>query len=206
MGALEALVEEPADRRAASAAVICHPHPLHGGTMTNKVVHMLARTFHEHGVATVRFNYRGVGASAGTYGDGKGEADDAAAVIDWAARRWQATELWLAGFSFGGAVAYEVSTRRVVTGLILVAPAVQRVTGNLPEPRCPMLIVQGDHDDVIDPQAVIAWAGTLAGQHELVVLPGIGHYFHGRLEDLRTQVRDWVAKVAVSHSVPPQDS
>jgi alpha/beta superfamily hydrolase len=193
-GLLEAILEIP--EGASRAAVVCHPHPQHGGTMHNKVVHMLARTFHEQGVATVRFNYRGVGRSAGQYDEGRGETDDAVAALDFAGARWPGTGLWLAGFSFGGAVAFRASTRRPVERLVLAAPAVQRIEAGEPLPACPWLVVQGDQDEVIDPTLVSQWVAALPSAPEFVMLSGVGHFFHGRLDELRTTVRNWLVEVA----------
>ena len=106
-GSIEARVEDPSSAGTLPLVigVVCHPHPLHGGTMQNKVVHTAARAMQEAGAATVRFNFRGVGASGGRYDDGIGEVDDALAVIEWARREFSCDTLWLAGFSFGAAVA-----------------------------------------------------------------------------------------------------
>ena len=104
-GDLEALLETPANADGARVAVICHPHPVYGGTMTNKVVHVLAMTFNERGVPAVGFNFRGVGASAGAFDEGAGETQDGLAVMEWALQRFRGAALWVAGFSFGGAIA-----------------------------------------------------------------------------------------------------
>jgi hypothetical protein len=192
-GLIEAVLEAPPGPVRA-VAVVCHPHPLHGGTMHNKVVHMLARTFHEQGVTTLRFNYRGVGQSGGQYDEGRGETEDALAALDFLAARAPEAPLWLAGFSFGGAVAFRASSRRPVERLVLVAPAVQRVAATgIVMPACPWLIVQGDQDEVIDPGVVADWVATLPSAPDLVMLAGVGHYFHGRLDDLRSTVRGWLA-------------
>lgn len=194
VGPLEALLEAPSGPVRA-LAVVCHPHPQHGGTMHNKVAHMLARTFHEQGVTTLRFNYRGVGQSAGQYDEGRGETEDALAALDFLTARIPGAPLWLAGFSFGGAVAFRASTRWTVERLVLAAPAVQRIAvEGVAVPACPWLIVQGDQDEVIDPQAVSDWAAALLSQPDLVLLPGVGHYFHGRLDELRSTVRTWLAR------------
>lgn len=195
-GDLEAMVEIPA-AAGTRVAVICHPHPLHGGTMLNKVVHTLARTFNECGVATIRFNYRGVGKSAGAYDHGRGETQDAMAVIDWGLLRWPGSQLWLAGFSFGGGVAIRAAAERKTERLVTVAPAVARAPEDVQSlPDCPWLIVQGDQDEVIDPASVFAWAKTLPPSAELEVLKEAGHYFHGRLSHLREVVQAWIAKQA----------
>ncbi len=185
-GALEAVVETPA-AAAPSFMVICHPHPLHGGSMTNEVVTTLARSAHELSVPTLRFNFRGVGASAGSFDEGRGEVDDALAAIAWGRQRWPAATLWLAGFSFGGVVALRASTARGVGSvgkLVTVAPALGRNFGTVSDvsvPGCPWLIVQGDADELVDASVVMQWAGELQPPPRLVTLPGVGHYFHGQL-------------------------
>lgn len=161
--------------------------------MHNKVVHMLARTFQERGVTTLRFNYRGVGQSEGEYDEGRGETADALAALDFLAARAPDAPLWLAGFSFGGAVAFRASTRRPVERLVLAAPAVRRVAAaEIVVPACPWLIVQGDQDEVIDPATVADWVAALPSTPDLVMLAGVGHYFHGRLDELRSTVRNWL--------------
>lgn len=195
-GAIEAVVETPSGSAASEFAVVCHPHPLHGGTLENKVVHTLARALQELGAATVRFNFRGVGASTGSFADGVGESEDASAVVAWGRRRWTGATLWLAGFSFGGAVAIRVAASHRPALLVTVAPAVQRVdlTGAA-MPDCPWLIVQGDADDVVPRAEVQAWAARNAPSAELAVLPGVGHFFHGRLNELRDSVIAFVARL-----------
>jgi alpha/beta superfamily hydrolase len=193
-GALEALIEVPARATSAAFGVICHPHPLFGGTLTNKVVHTLARAFQEFGVPTVRFNFRGVGQSAGSFAEGAGETEDALAVIAAARGRWPGAGLWLAGFSFGGAVAFRAAARSHAALLVTVAPAVRLIdVSNVEVPDCPWLIVQGDADDVVAPQAVMSWAAERAPAPAVSVLPGAGHFFHGRLRELQAVVADFVS-------------
>lgn len=189
-GALEAIVEDPGSE-ASSYAVICHPHPLYGGTMDNKVVTTAARALQETGIPTVRFNFRGVGSSAGVFDQGIGETADADAVAAWGAERWPGRSLVIAGFSFGGYVALRLAQQRVPRYLITIAPAVQRFDApGLAVPRCPWLVIQGDADDVVDSAAVIDWVNTLDPKPRLVVLPGASHFFHGRLHELRDAVID----------------
>lgn len=189
-GALEAIVEDPGTE-GPSYAVICHPHPLQGGTMDNKVVTTVARALQALGIPALRFNFRGVGASAGSFDQGVGETADAEAVASWGARRWPGRSLVLAGFSFGGFVALRLAQQRLPRHLITIAPAIQLFdSSGVAAPHCPWLIVQGDADDVVDPAAVIDWVKTLDPKPRLVVLPGVGHFFHGRLPELRDAVMD----------------
>ena len=189
-GALEAVVEETAVP-GSSYAIVCHPHPLFGGTMDNKVVTTVARALHETGTPTVRFNFRGVGASAGEYDQGVGETADADAVASWGALRWPGRDLVIAGFSFGAYVALRLALQRVPRHLITIAPALELFAAfGMAVPQCPWLVVQGDADEVVDPKAVINWVNGLAPKPRLVVLPGVGHLFHGRLPELRDAVVD----------------
>jgi alpha/beta superfamily hydrolase len=198
-GDLEAVLEEPAARQAARFGVVCHPHPLHGGSLDNKVVHTVARVMHEFGMPTLRFNFRGVGASEGKFDNGAGETDDALAVVDWARKRWPGASWWLAGFSFGAYVALRASERRLPERLITIAPPVQRFQfAALRRPDCPWLLVQGDQDDVVACDAVLTWARSLTPPPELAVMRGVGHFFHGRLHDLRATIVEHVAPEAPS--------
>jgi uncharacterized protein len=196
-GALEALIETPATDGVVAApaafGVICHPHPLHGGTMDNKVVWTLARAFQEHGAPTIRFNFRGVGASAGSYDGGEGEVADALAMVAHGHTRWPGAALWLAGFSFGGVVALRAAAAARPALLVTVAPGITTIpVGAAPTPECPWLIVQGETDDVVPAAAVSAWARALRPPPQLIVLPGAGHFFHGRINQLRDTVLDFL--------------
>ena len=172
----------------AAFAVVCHPHPLFGGTLTNKVVHTLARAFTEVGMPSLRFNFRGVGMSAGTHDEGRGEVQDVLAAVRYGRERWPQARLWLAGFSFGAAVAVRASSAAQPAGLIAVAPAVDRVDMAAVIPACPWLVLLGDADDVVSPQRMLEWAQGLRPAPVTQVLAGAGHYFHGRLPDLRERV------------------
>ncbi|HET6545185.1 MAG TPA: CocE/NonD family hydrolase [Rhodanobacteraceae bacterium] len=184
----------------AGTAVICHPHPQQGGTMHNKVVTIIERALREIGLFTVRFNFRGVGESAGSYDEGRGEGDDLAAVVDWV-RRVQPADgvVWLAGFSFGSYVALANARRLAAAALITVAPPVGRWPfEGIELPDCPWLAVQGEDDEVVDPQAVFAWIESLANPPTLVRMPETGHFFHRRLMDLRGAIKN-----AVRGYLPP---
>jgi uncharacterized protein len=199
-GEIEALVEIPAGDRIADGAapdrfgVICHPHPLYGGTLDNKVVYTLARAFVELGVPAIRFNFRGVGASSGRYDEGRGETADLLAVIAYGRARWPGASLWLGGFSFGGAVALRAAGEARPQILVAVAPGITRVAmEGVGSPSCPWLIVQGDADDVIEPAAVLEWARRQSPPPAVRLLSGAGHFFHGRLHELRQVVLDFLA-------------
>ena len=189
-GALEAVLEDPG-AAGISYAVVCHPHPLYGGTMDNKVVTTVARALQDAGMPTLRFNFRGVGASDGAFDRGSGETADADAVASWGAEQWPGRSLVLAGFSFGAYVALRLAQPRPPRQLITIAPAIQLLDeAAMTPPRCPWLVVQGDADEVVDPAAVSAWVNGLEPKPQLVVLPGAGHFFHHRLHELRDIVVD----------------
>jgi len=186
VGQLEALLEQPEAFDGRRVAVLCHPHPQHQGTMLNKVVHTLARAMTDLGILAVRFNFRGVGASDGEYGDGLGELDDLEYVAAWARQRWPKAELWLAGFSFGAVVSARAAAQLAPARLVSIAPAVSILGRELAVvPAMPWLIVQGDADDVVACSDVIEWAETLDPRPELIVLSGADHFFHGHLVPLR---------------------
>lgn len=185
-GPLELAIDAPQDMVPRGVVVLCHPHPLHGGTMDNKVVQTLARAFLQLGYRVARFNFRGVGASAGQYDEGRGEVDDALAVI--AAVRDPVLPLALAGFSFGAYVAAAAAARlpadQAAERLALVGPA----TSRFPVPPVPAdtLVIHGETDDVVPLQATLDWARPQV--LPVVVVPGVGHFFHGQLSVLKSLV------------------
>ncbi len=186
VGKLEALSHKLDAPEIRGIAVICHPHPLHGGTMHNKVVHTLARAMDDLGLATVRFNFRGIGASDGTYDHTIGETQDLLAVIDWVREHYPDQPLWLGGFSFGGYVALRAASQRPIARLITIAPAVSMFdTEPLQIPDCPWLLVQGDADDTVPHQKVLDWIATLDKPPRTIFLKGVEHFFHGQLVALR---------------------
>jgi alpha/beta superfamily hydrolase len=171
-------------------AVVCHPHPQHGGTMDNKVVQTLARAFVHLGYRAARFNFRGVGASEGRWDDGRGEVEDALAVV--ASQRDPALLLVLAGFSFGAYVAAQAASRLPADArperLVLVGPSTQMQ--QLPVVADNTLVIHGELDDVVPLSATLAWARPQS--LPVVVIPGGGHFFHGQLGLLKNVVlRAW---------------
>ena len=193
VGRLEAIVERPGEGALQGCAVVCHPHPQHGGTMHNKVAHTLARAFVRSGYEVLRFNFRGTENSDGHFDEGIGVLDDALAAIDWMRARHGAYPLWLAGFSFGAAIAVKAAVATHVDGLISVAPAISRfATGLATQPQCPWLIVQGDEDELVDMDETVEWVNGLEPGPELLVVSGGEHFFHGRLGELREAVMQFV--------------
>lgn len=203
-GKLETIsdVAETADARR-GVAVVCHPNPVQGGTMHNKVVTMLERALRESGLDTVRFNFRGTGASDGAYDDGDGEGDDLAAVAAWVRRMRPDDVLWLAGFSFGSYVTIRHAARLQAAALVSIAPPAGRWSFEaITPPGCPWLVVMGEEDEVVEPQAVFDWVDGLDPAPELIRMPETGHFFHRRLMDLRGAVKhaviDWLPPLRTS--------
>ena len=154
--------------------------------MQNKVVHTLARAFGELGMATLRFNFRGVGGSSGVFDHGNGETDDVLTAIHWVRARRPQDQIWLAGFSFGAYVALRASARTDVSQLVLVAPPVNLYDFDaLPLPPCPLLVIQGGADEVVPAEQVQRWADGLGGAAQFVPIDGVSHFFHQRLNELR---------------------
>ncbi len=195
VGAIECAVEVPEPGEELPATVIiCHPHPLHGGTMRNKVVTIMERSMRELGLRTVRFNFRGAGESEGEFDDGYGETDDLFAVAEWVRRTRPDDDLWLGGFSFGAYVAVRAALNLQVGQLISIAPAVDRYPfDSLHHPECPWLVIQGDEDEVVNIDAVRNWVNSLDPEPELVVMKEADHFFHRRLMDLRGLLKNGVA-------------
>jgi len=175
-GAIETDVNDPGGARQ-GIALIAHPNPLHGGTKDNKVVTTLAKVFFALGYVAARPNFRGVGASAGSHDEGRGETEDLIAVADHLEHRFGKLPLVLAGFSFGGYVQTQVAQRLSARSMVLVGPAV----GRIPAATVPRdtLVIHGELDDVVPLAAVLEWARPQS--LPVVVVPGGEHYFHGRL-------------------------
>jgi len=200
-GLLECIFECSGDEVSAptAVAVVCHPHPLHGGTMGNKVAHTLSRAFVAQNAGALRFNFRGVGKSEGSFDEGAGELDDVLCAIDYCRTRFPDLPLWLAGFSFGAAMAIRAATtdkiREEIAGLISVAPAAFRLADDRQQqPDCPWLLVHGDNDELVDIDDTIEWLNSLQPGPEFCVFPDTTHFFHGKLTRLRDVVMAFIGK------------
>jgi hypothetical protein len=180
-GDLECAIDAP-EGESRGLALVCHPHPLHGGTMDNKVVVTLARAHVQCGWRAARFNFRGIGGSAGRWDEGRGEIDDALAVVR--ALREGDEPLVLAGFSFGAYVASQAAAALDVKQLVLVGAATQNFTV-APVPAG-TLVIHGEADEVVPLSATLDWARPQA--QPVVVVPGGGHFFHGQLPLLKDLV------------------
>ena len=198
-GQLEIAVDPPeADTTPLPLTVIlCHPLSTEGGSLNNKVVTMAARSLRELGAGTVRFNFRGVGKSEGNFDHGEGEQHDLLAVVAWVREQRPDHDLWLAGFSFGAYVSLRAAHAVQPEGLISIAPPAGRWDFRRIAPvACPWLVIQGDEDEIVDPQAVYDWIATLKRKPDLVRMPDTSHFFHRKLIDLRGAlqhgVKNWL--------------
>jgi len=190
---------------ASGIAIVCHPHPLMGGTMDNKVVTTLSRSCRDAGMVTIRFNFRGVAASAGSFDHGVGEQHDVLALAIWAQTQFALPWLLLAGFSFGAYVSAQVLvtltadapttdpvTRDVpvpVPSLLLVAPPVTRFALSAQNLPAGTRVIYGDADEVVDPQAIAGWLAAASSDVQITVVPTAGHFFHGQLGVLKAWVQ-----------------
>jgi hypothetical protein len=195
-GALEVAVDPPDADIAPRplVAVVCHPLPTEGGTMHNKVVTMAARSLRELGATTVRFNFRGTGGSEGAFDHGEGERDDLHAVVDWVRGARPDSAFWLGGFSFGAYVSLRASAALQPALLLSIAPPAGRwAFERIVPPTMPWLVIQGEDDEIVPPQAVYDWLAALARDHgtaaELVRMPETSHFFHRRLMHLRGAIQ-----------------
>lgn len=170
--------------------IVCHPHPVHGGTMDNKVVTTLMRTYRDLGVHVLRFNFRGVGKSEGRFDNAIGEVDDLLAVITWTKQQLPQAPLLLAGFSFGSSIAAQASHQvDSLLHLTLVAPPVERYPydcdGQFP---CALAVIQGDKDERVVAEGVYQWVAALQSPAELLRYPDAGHFFHGYLTHMKNDL------------------
>lgn len=171
--------------------IICHPHPLFQGTMQNKVVTTISKAFQKLDLLAIRFNYRGVGKSEGKYDQGEGEVDDLISVVSWLRNQNLAQKIILAGFSFGGAIAYKGANKiDNVTLLLTVAPSVINFKVNqIKEPNAPLTVILSDDDEVVDAKDTLNWlTQEFKNPFHLIKFTHAGHFFHGRLIELREEL------------------
>jgi alpha/beta superfamily hydrolase len=186
-GTLELCLQEPLSHTK-KIGIVCHPHPLYGGTMHNKVVTTLTRVFRDLHMINVRFNFRGIGKSTGTFDEGVGETDDTLSVIQWAQERFPSHELFLAGFSFGAYVALRASTFTKVDQLITIAPAVNHASFSTLFSPHPWIIVIAENDHIVPPKDIYDWTNTLPVKPDILTFPETSHFFDGKLHALREQL------------------
>ena len=189
-GNIEGIIHSIEGNYFGNIGIICHPHPLHQGTMQNKVVTTLVKTFLAMGLPCIRFNFRGVGNSNGFFAHAFGETEDCIAVIDWAQERWCDANIWLAGFSFGSYVAALASLQREVVQLICIAPPVHiNDFAGIPI-TCPCLIVQGEEDEIVPAMQVYHWYENLTTDKRLIKMTDTTHFFHGKLQELSQNIKN----------------
>jgi len=170
--------------------IISHPHPLYGGSLTNKVVHILARGVEDLGMASVRYNFRGIGESEGEFDDGRGETADLLSIVDWVRNRHPDSPVWLAGFSFGAYITVNAYQAAGAERIILVAPPVTLYDLSLvTQIAVPCAILQGGQDEVIDAGAVSDWVDQLVPRPDYHWIESAGHFFHGQLSVVRDFVK-----------------
>lgn len=191
-GVLEAITDEPKNYQGGGPiAVICHPHPLYGGSMANKVVHIVSNTLIGMGIPTLRFNFRGVGHSEGRFDNGEGEADDLQLIVEWYKRRYPESPLWLAGFSFGSFVAFKSHVNVGAERLLLVAPPVNIFDfKDAPSIDIPWLVIQGGKDEIVAPERVSDWVQKQRSSAIYKWLGDADHFFHGRLSQIANAIKE----------------
>lgn len=195
-GSVEAIWHPVQDEHEDRAALLCHPHPLFDGTMHNKVVSTLAKTFAEFGVSSLRFNFRGVGKSEGEYANGEGETEDAYAMVNWLQEQQGIRKLYIAGFSFGSYVAASLANRLLESSssmnlehLVLIAPPVQKFDYDRIFPlSCNTTLVISGADEVVPTEQVYDFAKRYADSMNLIDMIEASHFFHGRLVELKARL------------------
>lgn len=197
-GRLEAILKEPPASLARGAALVLHPHPLHGGTMHNKVVFRASAALNGAGLAVLRINFRGVGQSTGEHDYTRGEQDDARAALDYLTQNYPELSITLAGFSFGSRVGLEVgvSDARVARLIGIGTPVNMYDFAFLANCRKPILFIHGSQDEFGDADKLRALAGSLPpkAEAEVRVIEGAGHFFEGHLDELKDAITKWTRK------------
>jgi alpha/beta superfamily hydrolase len=202
-GDLEAMVDvpEPGEETLPAVAIICHPRTEDGGTLHSKVVQMIERSLREMGLRTVRFNFRGVGASDGEFDNGFGETDDLLTVANWVRSTCGDDEVWLAGYGFGCFVTARAAQKLPIEYLLSIAPPVAQYDfASLPRPPCPWLVIQGDEDTEVNPDSVYQWAESMDEPPQLIKMQEAGHSFHRRLMDLRGVIKNGIRRQKMAPS------
>lgn len=196
VGDLEVILEIPPNVHQQYLAILGHPHSLQGGTMQNKVVTTMARAFRDLGIASIRFNFRGVGRSAGEYAAGIGESEDMLHLLHELGG--EEKTVFFAGFSFGSYVAYRALTQyqtQHTSALITIAPPVHHYDYTYPlQPNTPWLIVMGEEDEVVPVDKVTEFAKTHTPSPIVEYFPDTGHFFHGKLLDLKTVLQNYISQ------------
>jgi uncharacterized protein len=198
-GRLEAMLWTVADANPSRAALVCHPHPLFGGTMHNKVVYQAAKALHEAGIPVLRFNFRGAGLSEGVHDKGRSEQDDVRAALDYLAEQFPQKRILLAGFSFGAWVGLRVGCEdERVAGLIgLGLPVDSSDLGYLKECGKPKLIIQGGRDQYGSRAKLETLFAALHEPKRLVIVDGADHFFAGKIDRIGTAIADWLNQARV---------
>ena len=187
-GRLEALLEEPEDQAPMEAALVCHPHPQHGGTMHNKVVYRIARGLRATGTVVLRFNYRGVNLSEGTYNDGEGELDDARVALDYLRGRYPGLPFTIAGFSFGSRIALRLGcgiARRVIA---VGFPAAYKDKATLDTCTTPRIFIQSTNDQFGSVEQIESIVAALPEPKKLILVEAQDHFFAGALDALEAKI------------------
>jgi alpha/beta superfamily hydrolase len=199
-GKLEALVWTAPASDSRLAALVCHPHPLFGGTMHNKVVYQTAKALHRRGIPVLRFNFRGAGLSEGEHDRGKGEQDDVRTALDYLAQEFPERPILLAGFSFGSWVGLRVGCQdpRVSKLVGLGIPVDQSDLSYLRSCAKPKLILQGERDQFGGRANLEALFATLPGPKRLVIIEAADHFFQGKLSEVAAALDQWLAEAEVA--------
>lgn len=197
-GRLEALLWTTSSQNPERVALVCHPHPLFGGTLHNKVVFRAAKTLHEHGMPVLRFNFRGAGLSDGVHDEGRGERDDVRAALDYLAREFPDKPILLAGFSFGAWVGLRVGCddQRVNALIGLGLPVNNSDVSYLQSCGKPKLFIQGSEDEFGSRKKLETLVDSLSEPKRLVFVEGADHFFTGKLDRVDEAIADWIATTA----------
>ncbi len=194
VGGIECLLTVP-EGAVSGIAVTCHPHPLYGGEMGNKVVYTLDSVAQKLGMAAIRFNFRGVGASQGEHDQARGETEDCLTVISWLRAQFPGKKLLLMGFSFGSFVSLSAAERAKPAVLVSIAPPFGKYfpdASHPSHPECPWLIIHSRDDEVVSHEETSQVLAGYDPKPRLLSVDGAGHFFHGRLGEIRTQVRGFI--------------